>query len=57
MGSETRPSGGFEHVCWIFHRHLCRMRVFFFGGGGGLRNGLGLKYQKWGNSGVGFRSV
>lgn len=41
MGSETRPGGRFEHVCWVFRRHLCRMRV-------GLRNGLGLKYQKWG---------
>lgn len=27
MGSETRPGGGFEHVCWVFRRHLCRMRV------------------------------
>lgn len=50
MGSETRPGGGFEHVCWVFRRHLCRMRV-------GLRNDLGLRYQKWGNSGVGFRSA
>lgn len=30
--------------------------MFFFLEWGGLRNGAGLKkYQKWGNSGVGFR--
>lgn len=48
MGSETRPGGGFEHVCWIFHRHLCRMRVFFFGGGGRLAEWPRIEVSKMG---------